>query len=130
MALVFWLSAQPSLPRVTDRLGDLPSIAGHVVEYAVLALLLQRVLIGAPSVVNNSGFARASRWAFVIAVAYGVTDEVHQRWVPGRHMDPFDLFTDAAAAVAALLIVGEVRRRQSAALPEECGTSADLSEQA
>ena len=130
MMLIFWLSAQSSLPRLTNRFGAVQSLAGHVVEYAVLALLLQRAVVGSHPAAKGPAFGHAARWAFVIAVAYGITDELHQRLVPGRHMDPFDLLTDAAAASAALWIAGVARGRRAAALPENEGSSAELSEQA
>ena len=106
MALVFYLSAQSSLPMLSDRFDILQSIAGHFVEYAILALLLQWALRGNSSTGNGLGVSHAARWAFVIAVTYGLTDELHQHFVPGRRMDPFDLLTDAVGAAAALWIAG------------------------
>ena len=116
MALVFYLSAQSSLPMLSDRFGILQSIAGHFVEYAILALLLQWALRGNPSKGNGSGVSHAARWALVIAVTYGLTDEVHQHFVPGRAMDPFDLLMDAVGAAAALLVADLVMGRRAAAL--------------
>jgi VanZ family protein len=104
MALVFYLSSQPSLPMLSGRFGTLQSHAGHFVEYAILALLLQWALRGTLSKENGLGVSRAALWAFVIAVTYGLTDEVHQHFVPGRTMDPFDLLTDSLGAAVALLI--------------------------
>jgi len=130
MMLVFWLSAQSSLPSLTDRFGDIQSFAGHVIEYAVLTLLLKWALDGSQPAADASTVGHAGRWAFVIVVAYGITDELHQRFVPGRHMDPFDLLTDAGAAFAALWIVGVARGRRARALPEDEGSPVDRSEQA
>jgi VanZ family protein len=39
--------------------------------------------------------------ATVLAAAYGLTDEVHQLFVPRRSFDWFDLLADAAGAFAA-----------------------------
>ena len=39
-----------------------------------------------------------ARAAFLAAVAWGATDELHQRTVPGRTADPFDLLADAFGA--------------------------------
>jgi VanZ family protein len=106
MALIFYLSAHSSLPRLSERFDIFQSIVGHLVEYAILALLLLWALRGNPSIGDGLGVGHAARWAFVIAVTYGLTDEFHQHFVPGRHMDPFDLFTDATGAAAALWILG------------------------
>ena len=116
MALIFYLSTQPSLPKLSDHFGTLQSIAGHLVEYATLALLLQWALRWSPSTGNRLGVGHAARWAFVIAVTFGLTDEVHQHFVPGRSMDPFDLLMDAAGAAAALLVAGRVMGHRAAAL--------------
>jgi VanZ family protein len=119
MVLVFCLSAQPSLPRLTDRLGDIQSFAGHFLEYGVLALLLRWSLTGTSVGGKEVGAKRAALWAFVLAAAYGVTDEVHQHFVPGRHMDPLDLLTDAAGAAVALCVAALVERRRAATLAAE-----------
>jgi VanZ family protein len=126
MMVIYYLSSQPSLPRLTDRFGALQSIVGHVVEYGMLALLLYWALEGGRRAGKNSGAGRAACWAFVIAVAYGITDEVHQRLVPGRFMDPLDLLADAAAAAVALWAVDVVTRRRAAALRQDESRPPDL----
>lgn len=127
MALIYYLSAQTSLPSLTDRFGALQSFAGHFVEYAVLALLLQWSLGGNSTAGKWAGAKHVTRWAFLIAVAYATMDEVHQHFVPGRHMDPFDLLTDAAGAAAALWIAGLVAGRRAATSRTEEGRRADSS---
>jgi VanZ family protein len=119
IALVFYLSAQSSLPMLSGRFDSLESFAGHFLEYAVLALLLRWALDGL-------GVARAALWAFVFAVAYGLTDEFHQHFVPGRHMDPVDLLTDAIGAAAALWFAGRVAARRAAGRLEKARTPTEL----
>jgi VanZ family protein len=41
--------------------------------------------------------------AIVLAIAYGVSDEFHQRFVPGRSSDVYDVLADAEGAAAAAL---------------------------
>lgn len=41
---------------------------------------------------------RLSLLAILVAVTYGLTDEVHQAFVPGRSMDILDLAADAVGA--------------------------------
>jgi VanZ family protein len=114
MVFIFYLSAQSRLPNLDERLGSLQSVAGHLLAYAVLALLLRWSLAGSQSGGKEAESRRATRWAFVLALAYGITDEVHQYFVPGRHMDLFDLLTDAAGAAAALWVAGLVAGRRAA----------------
>jgi VanZ family protein len=114
MAFMFYLSAQSSLPSLYNRFEDLLSLAGHFVEYAVLALLLRLAIRGFFPAETASGASHAAYWAFVLAVAYGITDELHQHFVPGRHMDPLDLLMDAIGAAAALWVAGWVMGRRAA----------------
>jgi len=89
-ALIFFLSAQSELPEVMDAFVARDKLA-HAAAYAVLTLLL---LWGAR-------FPRdRAAWGWVLlAVLYGALDEVHQRFVPLRHADVFDLLADALGAV-------------------------------
>lgn len=73
------------------------SVPGHVVVYAVLGALLLLAL-GRPS----PAFIAA---AVTLASAYGVSDEFHQSFVPGRCPDPADWAVDTAAALLGALVV-------------------------
>jgi VanZ family protein len=94
MGVIFYLSAQPSLPSFHEHWMDVVlERGGHLGVYAVLALLLWRV-------------TRRGRWnwwvaaviAFACAVLYGASDEFHQGFVPGRTPDALDLTVDAVGA--------------------------------
>ncbi|MBM4343639.1 MAG: VanZ family protein [Deltaproteobacteria bacterium] len=54
-------------------------------------------------------------WPWLVAVAFGALDEVHQGFVPGRSRDPVDWLADAIGAALAVAIVVLVRRRRVAA---------------
>ena len=88
-------------PETIDRLHFLIRKAGHLTEYAILALLAWRALQAMP---GRTVFWMAGV-AWVIAVAYAATDEFHQSFVPGRTASPHDVMIDAIGAAAALLIV-------------------------
>jgi VanZ family protein len=117
MAFMFYLSAQPSLPRLHGRFESILSLGAHSFEYAILALLLRWAIRGPFPTGSGSGASHAACWAFVIAVAYGVTDEFHQHFVPGRHMDPLDLLMDAIGAAVVLWVADWVMGRRGADLP-------------
>lgn len=54
--------------------------------------------------------------AAVITTTYGVSDELHQRFTPGRSPDPLDVAADAAGAVlGAWAWVSIVQRRKGKA---------------
>lgn len=101
--LLFYLSSQrmlPHGPRFTDKVA-------HFVAYGLLALLFLRALHG--------GFVPLNRpralFAIALAIAYGVSDEFHQSFVPGRDASGYDLLADALGAITATLLAGAVLRR-------------------
>lgn len=88
------------------------SIQGHAGEYLVFGALLVWPLM------RTRTFVTAVLLATLIASAYAVTDEFHQRFVPGRTPDPVDWATDTAAALAGSSLAAYVivlRRRREAA---------------
>lgn len=109
MGLIFALSSRSKLPRSPGIGPDLVGIAGHFTVYAVLAALLWWTL-PAKDLAPWQRFALA----LVGAVAYGVSDEWHQSFVPGRDPALLDLVVDALGAMFALAmvrLVGPVRGR-------------------
>ena len=104
MALIFVLSAQPSLPRAPDDLLDtLGKKAAHFAEYLVLGALLSHALAS-----RGAGW-RHRLLAFVIAVAYAVSDEAHQAFVPGRMPSAWDVGIDAIGAASGVALVARWR---------------------
>ncbi len=99
MGLIFLLSAQPNL---SSGLGLLDLVARklvHLGEFALLCILWWRALrtVAPPRTALGAALA--------IAIAYAVTDELHQSSVPTRHGAPLDVAIDAAGAVLGALLV-------------------------
>ena len=83
---------------------------GHGLLYAGFAVLVLRAASGARW---DGVTLRAMVVAALFASFYGVTDEVHQWFVPGRTADAYDWMADtigAAVAVAAVWLVARVAR--------------------
>lgn len=75
--------------------------AAHALEYCGLALLMFNASH------RTFGYARPVV-SFALTVAYAVTDEIHQFFVPGRACRVFDLFVDscgAAVGIAACVVI-------------------------
>ncbi|MCX6031937.1 MAG: VanZ family protein [Chloroflexi bacterium] len=105
MGLIFYLSSRADYPNLTPPgWPETQDVVAHLVIYATLALLWERALRG-------TGVRRPALWAFAIAVLYGLSDEFHQSFVPGRTATVFDAATDAVAAGLALSIAAWARRR-------------------
>lgn len=95
---IFALSSIPNPPAPPGALTDKHL---HALVYAGLALLVLRALAwGDASRVTSVRALGAA----AIASAYGVTDELHQWFVPGRVVDALDLLANAAGALAATLL--------------------------
>ncbi len=108
-ALVFYLSSLPNpFPAVSGRVWDK---ALHALEYGALGALLAWPLARvAPR--------RAFALAVVLASAYGASDELHQRYVPGRSAEVRDWVADTAGgALGAAAALWLRRRRQVPASP-------------
>jgi len=83
MEIIFWFSSRPSneLPNF-DWADALIKKSGHVFEFAVLAFWCWFAL----------GTKKNRRWlAWLLAILYAVTDEVHQSFVPGRFPSVWDV---------------------------------------
>lgn len=95
--MIFYLSAQshPDEQLPSFVLKDVSDKVLHAVEYAVLAVLCYRAFRWAagPSVARQ-----ALALAIVTASIYGITDEVHQFFVPFRESSWLDWLADTAGA--------------------------------
>lgn len=99
MGLIFFLSAQPDLPHAPEPWLDVAlKKVGHAVLYGVLARLYLYAL-GGP----RPASPRLRLLALLLAVLYGVSDEVHQAFVPGRTPSPWDVLIDGVGGGLALV---------------------------
>jgi VanZ family protein len=101
LALIFALSAQSTLVNLnTDAEEKLFNKTAHIGVYAVLTWLWWRAL--SPQ--------RQAAWpvlgaALALTVLYGLSDEVHQYFVPGRHAQVADMLFDASGGLAMALLI-------------------------
>jgi VanZ family protein len=107
LAVIF---AASSIPNLTRLPGDISDKSGHSIGYAMLGGLMLRALAG--------GRLRGVTWkralfAIVLATLYGVSDEFHQLFVPGRSADRYDVLADCVGATIGAAIgwlAGAVQR--------------------
>jgi VanZ family protein len=104
-AWIFYLSDQPGVPAPEVPFLDK---ALHFAAYFVLAALLRRALLA-----YDLADGAAAGWAFWLSVFYGVTDELHQSFIPYREPSLFDLAADAVGAAAAVSLMAFRRNRQA-----------------
>ena len=104
MALIFSASSMsdPGAPP-----GGLSDKAAHFAAYAALGAALIRALAGGRSAAMTP---RRVLLAIALATLYGLSDEIHQSFVPERTPDVMDLTADAVGAAAGALILTTVAR--------------------
>jgi VanZ family protein len=103
-ALLFFLSGRParSLPGSWFPHGDK---LVHALAYVLLGALVAIVLEA-----GRPGRSRRVILAWVLAAAYGASDEWHQSFVPGRESSLGDLAADTLGAGAGILLVARAAR--------------------
>jgi VanZ family protein len=97
-AVIFVISAYPTTQTSQIYWKDfIVKKSGHVIEYGVFAALIYRAF-------RNSGAKRenAGIYAILIALLYGVTDEFHQSYTPGREPRVRDVVFDTIGAIATI----------------------------
>jgi VanZ family protein len=99
MTVIYITSSMPGedLPQI-----DIPSIDKlfHLSEYMVLGYLLIRAFMNTTKLT----IARMTAFSVLVAVLYGASDEVHQRFVSDRIPDVLDLLADVAGIYIGVLL--------------------------
>lgn len=108
---VYWvvLLAATSFP--TDRIPSLgvSDKIKHFGAYLVLAALLNLALMFQNKWENIKD--KAAPAAVVIATLYGILDEIHQIFIPGRSAEFLDFIADMIGALAGVFIIYLIKRK-------------------
>jgi VanZ family protein len=104
------LTSWPNPPSVEAGRFPLDKLT-HFALYAVEAFLLYRAIRWP----TRSGPALSRIATVVGALAlWGMLDEAHQEWIPGRRMDSGDLFADISGATAGAVFAGLASKERRA----------------
>ena len=99
--LIFWLSSSPDA-QGTGGWIDLRHPVDKFVHAGVFGVLAA-LFYGATGTPILSVF---------LTSLYGITDEIHQAFVPGRHANPWDWVADTLGAAVAMGLVFLTRRQR------------------
>ncbi len=88
--LIFFLSSRPDLPDV-EFFIEINDKVAHFILYTPLGFLLRRAL----TLRGTLSSRQTAFLAVLLGVLYGISDEFHQAFVPGRYADPADVVADA-----------------------------------
>lgn len=108
MVGIFFLSHQPGDSLDLPRLPQIDK-AGHIMIYGLLALAAYYPLH------RKHRFEKSwqvSSGVVLFCLIYGLTDEVHQSFIPGRFPSGLDLVADVFGALLAMLAVYVWQRRR------------------
>ena len=112
--LIFYLSSQPSIE--TPSLFPGQDKLFHLMAFGILGLLTMGALQA-----SHGGYPTRQVWLVALAVMlYGILDEFHQYFVPGRSADVYDVLADAIGGllgVWAMYYLVRVVVRRSPGLP-------------
>jgi VanZ family protein len=100
MMVIFIVSSMSDLGEPPGGVSD-KSL--HLLSYAVLGVLL--IVPLAKAALSRVTWRRALV-AIALATLYGVSDEFHQSFVPGRSPELLDVAADAAGATLGVGVVG------------------------
>jgi len=79
----------------------------HCTEYAVLGLLLARSIFS-----SNTRFSDKFLIILIVALVtlYGISDEIHQAFVPGRNPSPWDVLADGLGGMLGVICYTRINR--------------------
>ena len=105
MGIIFYLSHQP------NDFAELPPLIGvdkllHIIAYSSLA---GTFLYALKPLVHNSNRSVTAVLIVLFCIIYGISDEFHQSFIPGRFSSIWDVLADG---LGALLVVGWWLRRE------------------
>ncbi|RIW36116.1 hypothetical protein D3H55_06570 [Bacillus salacetis] len=103
MALIWFMSSNPDdmiIQMEHDRFDRIFKESLHLIEFAILYILFVFALL-----VHNRLTYMASFIAAMLAGFYGLTDEIHQSFVPYRSATLIDAAKDLLGVAVCLLIV-------------------------
>lgn len=120
---IFWMSSNTG-DNISHGLGIISAVknalatiafalAGHTIDISPVGHFIEYCVFGA-LLCNALRFhikpQRAVAYAFLLGSLYGITDELHQAFVPTRSCDPMDWLVDTVASLlGALLTLGLMR---------------------
>jgi len=108
-ALIYYLSDQPGLA-VTPLFPQQDKVM-HLAVYCVLGFLAMGTCRAGDRRHRDTHF-----WQVVALVCiYGVLDEVHQYFVPGRHSDVFDVLADVIGGLLGTSVMSLLLHRYARA---------------
>jgi VanZ family protein len=107
MGTIFFISHQPGDSLSLPQLPGFDKLA-HMISYGVLAMA---VLCAWSEQQKNSKPRAVMLATLVFCLFYGISDEFHQSFIPGRIVSVYDLLADAVGAAMVCVFWAKYRKR-------------------
>ncbi len=110
MGVLFWLSHQPGINAPMLFSGQ--DKVFHAGVYGILGLFVLGTMRPPATGYTN----RQVLTSVIVASLYGISDEFHQSFVPGRNPDVWDWVADTTGALLAVFLLAQLTRTFSGRL--------------
>ncbi len=106
---MFYLSAQSSLPKILPPFYLSDKLL-HGLEYAIFGMLVVRALERSP---RGPRMAKTCiTLAVIIVILYGISDEVHQSFIPQRDASVYDALADAIGGALGIILAHRLIKKE------------------
>jgi len=114
--VVYWiiLFGATTLPAASMPSFGVVDKVNHLSAYFILAILLFLTLLFQQKIPFAKN--RVAAYAFIICSLYGMLDEVHQIFIPGRSAEFLDFLADACGALLGVLLMNYLVKKSGAFL--------------
>ena len=114
--VVYWiiLFVATTLPAASMPSFGVVDKVNHLSAYFILAILLFLTLLFQQKIPFAKN--RVAAYAFIICSLYGMLDEVHQIFIPGRSAEFLDFLADACGALLGVLLMNYLVKKSGAFL--------------
>jgi VanZ family protein len=114
IAAAIFLASSTAGSALPGRLPPGADKVAHLMIYGLLGAAVARAIWGRS---GNPTLFRVAIWATVVSALYGLSDEAHQLFVPGRSFEIWDLVADAFGALVGAALFLKARRRRQVSPP-------------
>jgi len=104
-ALIFYISSRADLSPLVEPFFKHTDKILHIFEFGFLCFLIIRALAAS---IKNFSTKQIYCHALIFSIIYGIMDEVHQSFVPGRTMTIPDIIADIIGCVAIIFILHKI----------------------
>ncbi|MFQ5867294.1 MAG: VanZ family protein [bacterium] len=98
---IFYLSSLPNLATPWGTWDIILRKIAHITEYGILAFLIWRAIFHSIKINLSKTYA----WSGALSLLYGISDEIHQSFVPTRQGSIYDILIDGLGIGLMLFLI-------------------------